>query len=280
MKNLALACHGYHDANKKFPPGAQAAVFISPNPTGSTSTIQGTSWIVFVLPYIEQGPLYQKYDFTQAYNTGTNGTVVAATVIPVLYCPNFGEPKRWLDPNAGVTTAVSTNYYGVMGPCGPTNPSPYVYGATTYNATVGSAGSNGAWSAHGVLSHYQDATGSVSTNRLITMTEILDGTSNTLLLGERSMPPTLGGAPLDYRSWTRGNNGGAGACLCVTYPINSTYYNGSTNFNERSFGSTHGGGGCNFALADGTVRFVQQDTDINLLKALSTINLNEPASLP
>src|SRR5262249_40284748 len=120
----------------------------------------------------------------------------------------------------------------------------------------------------------------VSTNRLISMNEITDGTSNTLLIGERSMPPTQNGAPLDYRSWTRGNNGGAGACLCVTNPINSTYYNCSSNFNERSFGSTHGGNGCNFAIADGTVRFMPQNTDINLLKALSTINMAEPAMMP
>src|SRR5215218_7729871 len=57
LKQLGLGLHNYHDANNKFPPGAQGAVLPNPNPAGNTATIAGTSWIVFILPQIEQEPL-------------------------------------------------------------------------------------------------------------------------------------------------------------------------------------------------------------------------------
>jgi len=276
LKQLALALHGYHDANKKLPPGCQDAVLPVPNPTNSTTTIQGTSWIVFTLPYVEQGPLYSRYNFALAYNSVANATVGEA-VVPVLYCPSGPDALRLLDPNTNLTKNPSTHYYGVMGPSGAANPSTFTLNGTTYNVTVGSPGANGAWSAHGMLSRYTDSAGSVSTKRLIKITEVTDGTSNTLMVGERSMFPHPTGTN-EYRSWIRGNNGGAGACKNVRYPINSTFYNGSNNFNDMSFGSSHTGG-CNMAMGDGTVRFVQQNININLLMALSSINLGEVASI-
>ncbi|HYH69565.1 MAG TPA: DUF1559 domain-containing protein, partial [Urbifossiella sp.] len=120
--------------------------------------------------------------------------------------------------------------------------------------------------------------GSVSTNRIVRLTDVLDGTSNTLMVGEISvyMPPGL--TYHQYRTWIRGNTGGAGAAKCVTNPINSTVYNGSNNFNDISFGSNHTGG-CNVALGDGTVRFLRSATDIAVLKASASINSGEVVSL-
>ena len=72
-----------------------------------------------------------------------------------------------------------------------------------------------------------------------------------------------------YRSWVRGNNGGSGATKNVTYPINSTWYNGSNNFNDMSFGSNHTGG-AQFLMGDGTVRFISQNIDLSLYKGLAS----------
>jgi prepilin-type processing-associated H-X9-DG protein len=82
----------------------------------------------------------------------------------------------------------------------------------------------------------------------------------------------------DYRSWIRGNNGGSGATKNVTYPINSTFYNGSSNFNHISFGSNHTGG-CNFTLGDGSVRFINQNIDLALYKAAASMDCGEVAPL-
>ncbi len=276
LKNIALALHNAHDTNKKFPPGAEGQVFPKPAATtGSPTTFPGTSWLVYILPYIEQGNLYNRYDFTTAYNSVGNGQF-AATVVPTYYCPSGPAPTRYLDPNTNLTTAVTTHYYGVMGPGGLTNPTTMAMGGNTYSYTIGSANSNGAWSAHGILSHYQETAGSVSTNRRVRMGDINDGTSNTLMVGEIAKTPP--GTLNQYRAWTRGNNGGSGSCKNVLYPINSTFYNGSNNFNDISFASEHTGG-CQFALADGSVRFVSQSIDLTIYRASSSINSGEIASL-
>ena len=275
LKNIALGLHNAHDTFKKFPPGAEGAVFPKPNTTGSTTTISGTSWLVYLLPYIEQSNLYAKYDFTQAYNSVANGQF-AATIVPTYYCPSGPAPTRYLDPNTNLTTAVTTHYYGVMGPGGLTNPTTMAMGSNTYSYTIGSPAANGAWSAHGILSHYQETTGSVSTNRRVRMGDIIDGTSNTLMVGEIAKTPP--GTLNQYRSWTRGNNGGSGSCKTVLYPINSTFYNGSNNFNDISFASEHTGG-CQFALGDGSVRFLSQSIDLTIYRASASINGGEIASL-
>jgi len=276
MKQLGLALHNYHDANGKLPPGAQNTVLPNPNPAGNTTTIQGTSWIVFILPYIEQDNLYKQYDFTLTYSAAVN-SAVGATIVPAIYCPSGPDPKKYLDPNAGVTTNPTTHYYGVMGPGGATNPTTNVIGGITYSYTVGSPAANGAWSAHGMLSQYQDTTGSVSTGRLVKFTDVKDGLTNTLMVAEMSITlPTT--QTNQYRTWIRGNNGGSGATKNVTNPINSTLYNGSNNFNDISFGSNHTGG-CNFTLGDGSVRFITNNIDLLIYKAAASIDVGEVAPL-
>src|SRR5262252_5734690 len=123
LKQLALGLHNYHDAFQKLPPGGQGAVLPNPNPPGNTTTIQGTSWIVFVLPQIEQGNLYQNYSFALAYNSANN-LAVGSMPVKLITCPsgskalsgNGGEVSN------GVPNSVS-HYYGIMGPgSGTVNP--------------------------------------------------------------------------------------------------------------------------------------------------------------
>jgi len=275
LKQLGLALHNYHDANNKLPPGAQGAVFPNPNPAGNTTTIAGTSWIVFSLPYVEQDNLYKLYRFDLAYNSVENGAI-GGNLVPTLYCPAGPDPKKYLDPNANVTTNPTTHYYGVMGPGGLTDNTTNVVGGTTFTYRVGSANANGAWSGNGMLSHYQETTGSISSFRTVKLTDVKDGLTNTLMLGELSV--SLPGAQSNqYRTWIRGNNSGSGATKNVTNPINSTFYNGSNNFNDISFGSNHTGG-CNFALGDGSVRFITQNIDMSIYKAIASIDSGEVAS--
>src|SRR5262249_22954138 len=63
LKQIGLALHSYHDATKRFPPASQV-------PYANTFNLDsildwrlpfGPNWAVFILPYVEQGPL-----FTQA----------------------------------------------------------------------------------------------------------------------------------------------------------------------------------------------------------------------
>ncbi len=277
MRQLAIGLHNHHDTMGNFPAGAEHDVYPKPNPTNSTTTLRGTSWIVRILPFIEQQNLYDKYRFDLTYSDPINATV-GETIVPTLYCPSGPDPKKHYDGNTNLTKAVTTHYYGVMGPAGDANPTNHVFNGITIPYTVGDATSNQTWSAHGILSHYRETSGSASTNRLVRIADVVDGTSNTLMLAERSMhlPP---GQSNDYRTWIRGNSGGSGACKTVVYPINSTFYNGSTNFNKISFGSNHPAG-CHFALGDASVKFIPETIDLALYLVLASLNGGENAQVP
>jgi prepilin-type processing-associated H-X9-DG protein len=163
-----------------------------------------------------------------------------------------------------------------MGPSNRKDPSPNTVNGITYSYRVGDPTSNDAYACNGMLTQYKDRPGSITTGYVVRLTDVTDGTSNTLMAAERSMN-LPSGATNDYRSWVRGNSGGSGATKNVTYPINSTFYNGSNNFNDISFGSNHTGG-CNFALGDGSVRFINQSIALNLYQAMASIHDGEVAS--
>ncbi len=279
LKQLGLALHNHHDVFLRFPAGAQEDVYLSPkNPASPATTIKGTSWIVFILPYVDQAALYSTYDFSLPYNAVPNSTIFGAKAISAIYCPSGPAPKAYLDPNAANNTNPSTHYYGVMGPGGPTNPTVVNYNGINYSYTVGNTNpvSNGCYGTDGVLGRYTDNAGSVTTEFFTGTRDVTDGTSNTLMLAElsRNIPS---GVTSHYRTWIRGNNGGSGTTKNVTNPINSTFYNGSNNFNDISFGSNHTGG-CHFTLADGSVRFVSENIDLGLYKALASRKSSEVVS--
>jgi prepilin-type N-terminal cleavage/methylation domain-containing protein/prepilin-type processing-associated H-X9-DG protein len=258
VKQLGLALHSYHDAMHKLPAGGQS--------TGNL-----TSWLVYILPYIEQDNLSKQYDLTQSYLSSTGGRAassynnlaVGAQKVKIFYCPSGTDALSGSngENHAGVNNP-STHYYGNMGPTGTGSTGT---GSITYSS-VG-AGTNGAYSTQGVLG--QDTS--------IRLTDITDGTSNTLMVCERSWfePSDVD----SYRTWIRGCNAGCGASKNVTNPINATYYNGAGNFNDISFGSMHPAG-ANFGMCDGSVRFISASIDLNTYKAAASRNGAEVLQLP
>ncbi|HEX5106383.1 MAG TPA: DUF1559 domain-containing protein, partial [Pirellulaceae bacterium] len=243
-------------------------------------------WIVHILPFIEQKNIYDLYRFDLPYNDTTNGTL-GNTVIQTLYCPSGPDPQKYLDGNTNTASNPTTHYYGIMGPGGPADNFQIVVSGVTYQYRYGSAASNGSWSYHGILSHFINNPGStsISANRVVRMADVLDGTANTLMLGEISKTlPILNRSTgttqaNQYRTWIRGNNGGSGATKNVRYPINSTFYT-SNNFNEISFGSDHAGAGALFANADASVRFIRENVDLTTYIMFSSMNGNESVLLP
>ncbi len=273
VKQLALANLNFENQNRHFPPGSQEKVLAR----GSTNTyIDGTSWIVFVLPLIEEQSVYDRYDFGVAFNH-TNNAAVGNTVVKTLYCPSGPQPLQYKDPNTGgVNGNPSTHYYGVMGPGGAADNFTLTIGGQTFTYRLGGGSSNGAYSCHGILTQMKEQSGSITTDRLVEMSGITDGTSKTFLIGERSVRlPT--GTTNSYRSWIRGQAGGCGATKNLRYPLNSTNYT-SNNFNDISFGSQHPGGAL-FGMADGSARFVNENSDLNILKAVASMDSGESAQL-
>jgi len=248
IKQIGLALQNYHDTYKILPPGGLANV----NTTTAIGNCLG--WTVLVLPFLEMQALHDQVNFRA--NTG-NGYDAAASVIETVMvtayiCPSSVRAKQFEN---GSATIYTTHYYGIMGPKG------------TNAATGGTYGWDNSQTGHGGF-----ATGGVLLRRdSMGFRDVLDGTSNTFIVGESSFSRTLDGLDnWSYRKWIRGcNTNTAGVTKNILDGINVTRYNGSNNFNDVSFGSEHPGG-CLFVRCDASVTFVSQNVDLAVYKATAS----------
>jgi len=260
MRQLVIGLHNYHDTLKRLPPG------------GTRSNEY--SWHVHVLPYIEQKNLYDQFNFTAGtYNSGApaqlgrgaNGLIRVDTYqcpSGIMQVMDVSPPSNSNPPDlVGGVSPWTTHYYGIMGPKG-VNP-------TTGNAYgFRNVGSHGGFCTQGIFE-------SNSKNRLA---EVIDGTSNTFIVGEKSLHDSNVGSR--FRTWIRGVNQGGNewmaGCKNVALAINDPNWN---RFNDIAMGSHHPGG-THFVMADGAVRFITQTIDMNTYRTLASMNGKEAVSAP
>jgi prepilin-type N-terminal cleavage/methylation domain-containing protein len=258
IRQVMLGCHTYHDQYKRLPPGGTG-----PTTSGvAWDRPQNLSFHTRILEFIEQGPLFAKHDFVTtppvSYNAGTYVANFNDFRVPIFFCPS-GEIE-----DATVVSGIdgkTIHYYGVMGPeglwPGAANNTQRPY---SWNST-----SQGGFARQGTL----------GVNSRTRLSDLRDGTSNTLVIGEISWADAN-----CYRPWTRGWDGSAmNSSKNVQHPINQIRYNGSNNFNDTSFGSAHPGG-CNFAKGDGSISFIIQTIDMTTYRALASRNGKEAVELP
>ena len=250
LKQIGLALHNYHDTHRIFPPGGFYA--------DSTANKPNFSYAVMILPFMEQAPLYDKFNFNVGYAGSTN-TALRTAKLSAYNCPSSSKP---VDGN-GYTTL---HYYGSAGPS-----------ATGYTV-VGSTATpdHGGFATQGVLIIAGDS--ALSYNQKVRMRDITDGTSNTFMVGEISTNEYKTYS-LAYREWSRG---GYLTTSCssknVKYPINSFGYNSGNHtvygFNDLSFVSEHTGG-CHMLYADGSVHFTSENVDMGVYFATASRNGGE-----
>jgi prepilin-type N-terminal cleavage/methylation domain-containing protein len=247
MKQLGLALHNYHDTSLVFPVGG----FWQGANVGT-----GMSWHVAILPYIDQAPMYNQFNFNATIYTDANNLAITLKSPPGFYCPS-GKLEKSTNESSGGTPCNSTHYYGIMGPKG-TNPKTTLpYNVDTINQT-----GHGGFALQGLMPR----------NACHRMADVTDGTSNTLAIGEISW---IGAG--SYRTWLRGCDGAAcGSTKNVLNTLNSTPYS-SGNFNDVSFGSQHVGG-AHFLNADGSVIFLSQNIDMGVYRSLASIDGGDPAN--
>jgi hypothetical protein len=160
----------------------------------------------------------------------------------------------------------TTHYYGVAGPAGlnPITAANYINEAN--DATHGRMGKQGMF----------------QRTDTVKLENIIDGTSNTLMIGELSWfpgsvtPSNIAGTR--YRGWARGCEDSAvtGSAVCAGIKTISNAINAYSNtlFNEMPFGSQHTGG-TSFAMGDASVRFLNASININTYRAAASYNGGE-----
>jgi Protein of unknown function (DUF1559) len=68
LKQIGLAMHAYHDSNLRLPPGYTATgAYVD----GTNDTTPGWAWGAYILPYLEQTPLFNQFNFTLPVQNST-----------------------------------------------------------------------------------------------------------------------------------------------------------------------------------------------------------------
>jgi prepilin-type N-terminal cleavage/methylation domain-containing protein/prepilin-type processing-associated H-X9-DG protein len=271
LRQIALACLNYESAQKTFPNGAV---------THQESNANGVSWHVLVLPYIEESAMQENIRRILDASSGAGAydlQLANRTRMEIYVCPSDDEVFDKFFPGS-----TSTSYYGVAGS----------------GANEQFSGTDGHYCGRinfdGVLHHASDTA----------IGQIVDGTSNTLLAGERWYQLRIWTAGVYWHVGRRPPEGPGGqACVssCKNvdprYPINVDlnvvgYYRAHAEddrplveeppktiaYNDLPYGSFHPGG-AHFSFADGSVHFVSDSIDLVAFAALASRNGGETARM-
>ncbi|MEQ8849190.1 DUF1559 domain-containing protein [Botrimarina sp.] len=276
VKQIALACQNYASATGRFPDASHRL--------GGEYTTPGTwGYLVHLLPYVELQPLYDALDREVDWtNQPTN--LLLETTVTQFQCPSYESIQKVNIAPPGSAEfselAVVPHYMGVMGAntefqagfpdfCTPSQRdlSPYTMELRE------STSSRRAPECHGGGTSGRVANNGVIVRDLeVAFRKITDGSSKTFAVGEQAH-----GDPeaQNVRGWWVGLSGGTlYTTRNVAYPINSGVRPGPYAKNDTGFGSQHPGG-THFGLADGSVQFLTESTDIGILFALASRDAGE-----
>ena len=189
IKQLGLAAHAYHDANKHLPPAVEIAGATYPGSPNLTSSYRnpgfGPNWAVHLLPYLEQKPLYNLVNvpsYMASNGADQSWRNIRGTVLAVMLCPADNNNQAPFALNDG--NWARGNYAANAG-------------VSWFNYTVGGASSNNpqAYSRSNQGGPFGINWGANFSR------DITDGTSNTIMFNELR----AGLSPQDRRGvWAMG----------------------------------------------------------------------------
>jgi prepilin-type N-terminal cleavage/methylation domain-containing protein/prepilin-type processing-associated H-X9-DG protein len=295
LKQLALACHNYQSISETFP----ANLYLHPNYSTATYNWNNASFIVMALPQMEQQGLYNAVNFSIMWGPnqlgnwsktflGQQNSTVRMTVLNALLCPS--DPSPPTDTNnadeIGNSLSAGTSYVGNVGDnclqCTPGAGIVQFCAAQGYNCRGFQLGDPSTTAippppATGSGIFWRECSG-------VRLSDITDGTTNTFLAGEQIMKVT------NWNAWVEANQCVGSTALPLNYLAPGVAITGTGSIVKSSgasdlgswthwysFRSMHPGGG-NFAMADGSVKFIKNSINMATYQALSTRNMSEVIS--
>lgn len=287
LKQLGLAWHNYHDAYSTFPPGFVSKAWPSPASNGITTEKGIWSWGVFILPYLEQAPMYnllQPGTISLDANLAAGGAQLLALTTPLaaFQCasdtgPALNDFNRAYAPAGNATWANDLGTYDRRATSNGTDRIPIA--KSNY---VAISDSNDSGTPCWLPTAYGPPLGIVGANSNKGIRDITDGASNTLIIGERAfiLKGLAIGAGNALGFGMTSDNGAAymGSYARSALAIHGIPYWGinqvvsNPSHQTRSFSSNHTGG-VQFLMGDGAVRFISDNIDyktITLTPALGT----------
>ena len=257
LKQLGLALHNYHDTFLVFPPGQFQRLGMDPQPPAEGLSTNRSCWMQQILPYIDQGPLFNKF---APYMAGASPATYATqwpganTILPALMCPSDPSGPKNSTAN-GIANQGFHGNYSVSA------------GSTTFGVDGGGLKLNGMFFCFSRTS-IRDAT---------------DGTSNTLLVGEILLTKDIDPSGHDLRG--RYYNEYAGDTFFSSFfPPNTTVGDklwGNLCIDGRKrpcatsgdyviYSRSEHTGGVQIVLVDGSVRFFSENIDKTTFQALGS----------
>lgn len=241
LKNVGLALHQYHQDHGHLPP----ARILGPFPPLRVYSSIEHGWIVWILPNLEQQNLYRDYRFDQDFRHPTNRNVITKS-LPILLCPS--SPNRSLDQfqSGGYSWGAA--------------PADYIPLMRVDDDLISA----------GLIRPVADMRGVLRSNYLTRFAEILDGHANTLMITESAGRPQFWKVG-NYHSGIRIRGAGWGDSRHA-FSMHGSSWDGETSpgecavncTNDREIYSFHPNG-ANVLLSDGSVHFLNQSVDIQVV---------------
>jgi prepilin-type N-terminal cleavage/methylation domain-containing protein/prepilin-type processing-associated H-X9-DG protein len=278
LKQLGLGIHSHHGALNRVPPSSAADT----PPFGQTTGGWGSSWLVYLMPYIELGSLWDRWTFSPNAGSGlfNNRPLIQNNPMTGFRCPSSPLPKM-----ATFHAVASASYVPIRGAVNGLITSP------PYTETrVSGAAGNGKRNGHG---------GMLINSGQLNFSKCTDGTSKVLVVGEQSDYLTdSSGAQRYWQAtgvfgWTLGAPSAAAtsdaySTTTIAHRINQkSGWSGATDgVGPGPYGANESGpaggwpeniplnsahsGGVNSLLLDGSVRFLSDTTSLQTLAQLAT----------
>lgn len=270
LKQLALASHNYHDANGSFPMGDMTSYYLD---GGSISWVRkGQNPFLALAQFLEQGNAYNCYNTQVFLYVATNATVNGIG-LSALWCPSDGDivgkryPGSAANEDGWDNQAIPMTFTSYGG-----NAGSLYYTANRNNVSQALISQN-----NGIFEHIGNdkirPDKGLPSGRVSSIATITDGTSNTVMFGEKSYTVAARGVAQWWGPnwWTAGTIGdgmyaalfppnffksrAAADAIPNKFPDFSNDPGDNGNYICTST-SLHPGG-CNFAFCDGSVKFIK-----------------------